>query len=134
MELIKRNIHMDRVKTEAVTQFTLEDDLNIPDSKPDVNTLNLEKGELVIDEIRPGADFVNVRGYLAYVILYHTREEGSSLVALDGRVAFDERVNLRGVVPADSVSVDGQVEDLTVSMINSRKLNIQSLITLSAKV
>lgn len=134
MELIKRNIHMDRVKTEAVTQFTLEDDLNIPDSKPDVNTLNLEKGELVIDEIRPGTDFVNVRGYLAYVVLYHTQEEGSSLVALDGRVPFDEKVNLRGVVPADSVGVDGQVEDLTVSMINSRKLNIQSLVTLSAKV
>lgn len=134
MELIKRNIHMDRVKTEAVTQFTLEDDLNIPDSKPDVNTLNLEKGELIIDEIRPGTDFVNVRGYLAYVVLYHTQEEGSSLVTLEGRVPFDERVNLRGVVPADNVSVDGDVEDLTVSMINSRKLNIQSLVTLSAKV
>lgn len=96
MELIKRNIHMDRVKTEAVTQFTLEDDLNIPDSKPDANTLNMEKGEVVIDEIRPGTDFVNVRGYLAYVVLYHTQEEGSSLVTLEGRVPFDERVNLRG--------------------------------------
>ncbi|MCM1192783.1 MAG: DUF3794 domain-containing protein [Acetatifactor muris] len=134
MELIKRNIHMDRVKTEAVTQFTLEDDLNIPDSKPDVNTLNLEKGEVVIDEIRPGTDFVNVRGYLSYVVLYHTQEEGSSLVTLGGRVPFDERVNLRGVVPADNVNVDGTVEDLTVSMINSRKLNLQSLITLSARV
>lgn len=134
MELIKRNIHMDRVKTEAVMQFTLEDDLNIPDSKPDVNTLNLEKGEVVVDEIRPGADFVNVRGYLAYVMLYHTKEEGSSLVSLEGRLPFDEKINLRGVVPSDNVSVDGEVEDLTVSMINSRKLNIQSLITLSAKV
>lgn len=134
MELIKRNIHMDRVKTEAVTQFTLEDDLNIPDSKPDVNTLNLEKGDIIVDEIRPGTDFVNVRGYLAYVVLYHTQEEGSSLVVLEGRMPFDEKINLRGVVPADSVSVDGEVEDLTVSMINSRKLNMQSLVTLSAKV
>ena len=65
MELIKRNIHMDRTKTEAVTQFTIEDDVNIPDSKPDVNALNLEKGELVIDEIKPGTDSVNVRGYLS---------------------------------------------------------------------
>lgn len=37
-------------------------------------------------------------------------------------------------MPADNVSVDGNVEDLTVTMINSRKLNIQSLITLSARV
>lgn len=134
MELIKRNIHMDRIKTEAVTQFTLEDDVNIPDSKPDVNTLNLEKGELIIDEIKPGNDAVNVRGYLSYVVLYHTLEEGSSLVVLEGKLPFDEKVNLRGVVPADSVTVDGEVEDLTVGMINSRKLNIQSLVTLTAKV
>lgn len=134
MELIKRNIHMDRIKTEAVTQFALEDDVNIPDSKPDVNTLNLEKGELVIEEIKPGTDFVNIKGYLAYVVLYHTMEEGSSLVVLEGKLPFDEKVNLRGVVPGDSVTVDGDVEDLTVGMINSRKLNIQSLATLSARV
>lgn len=134
MELIKRNIHMDRTKTEAVTQFTIEDDVNIPDSKPDVNALNLEKGELVIDEIKPGTDSVNVRGYLSYVVLYHTLEEGSSLVVTEGKLPFDEKVNLRDVVPSDSVSVEGEVEDLTVNMINSRKLNIQSLVTLTAKV
>lgn len=134
MELIKRNIHMERVKTEAVTQFTVEDDANIPDSKPDVNSLNLEKGELIIDEIKPGNDTVSVRGYLAYVVLYHTLEEGSGLVVTEGRLPFDERINLRGAVPADNVSVEGEVEDVTVSMINSRKLNIQSLVTLTAKV
>ena len=134
MELIKRNIHMDRIKTQAVTQFTLEDDVNIPDSKSDVNTLNLEKGELIVEEIKPGSDSVNVRGYLAYVVLYHTLEEGSSLVVLEGKLPFDEKVNLRGVVPADSVAVDGELEDLTVGMINSRKLNIQSLITMTARV
>ena len=41
---------MDRVRVQAVTQFTLEDDVNIPENKPDVTTLNLEKGELIIDE------------------------------------------------------------------------------------
>ena len=134
VELIKRNIHMDRIKTEAVTQFTLDDDVNIPDSKPDVNTLNLEKGELIVEEMKPGNDFVNVRGYLSYVILYHTLEEGSSLVVLEGKLPFDEKVNLRGAVPADSVAVESEVEDLTVSMINSRKLNIQSLLTMTARV
>lgn len=60
MELLKRNIHMDRVRVQAVTQFTLEDDVNIPENKPDVAALNLEKGELIIDEIKPGTDSVTV--------------------------------------------------------------------------
>ena len=45
MELIKRNIHMDRVKRSTVMQFTMEEDLNLPEDKPDISTLNLEKGE-----------------------------------------------------------------------------------------
>lgn len=134
MELLKRNIHMDRVRTEAVSQITLENDLNIPESKPDVDTINLEKGELVIEEVKAGTDVVHIRGALQYAILYHTREEGSTLVALEGRLPFEEKLNLQGVLPADMVSVDGEVEDLTVGTINSRKLSIQSLITLRAQV
>lgn len=134
MELLKRNIHMDRVRAEAVTQITLEDDINISENKPDITALNLEKGEVVIEEIKPGTDAVTVRGHLAYVILYHTAEEGSSLVVLEGSLPLEEKVNLQGAVPSDTVALDYEVEDLTVSMINSRKLNIQSLITLTARV
>ena len=134
MEVIKKNIHMDRIKAQAVMQFAVEDDVNIPDSKPDVHMLNLEKGELVIDEIKPGADVVNLRGYLSYVLLYHTVESGSSLVSLQGRIAVDERMHMQGVSPSDYVRLETEVEDLTVSMIHSRKINIQSMITVSAYV
>ena len=134
MELIKRNIHMDRIRTQAVMQFTLEDDVNIPENKPDVSALNLEKGEVIIDEIKPSADSVTVRGRLAYAVLYHTVEAGSSLVVLEGKIPFEEKVNLQGATSADTVIVNGEVEDLTVGMINSRKLNIQALLTMTAKV
>ena len=134
MELIRRNIHMDRIRAEAVTQFTLEDDVNIPENKPDVSTLNLEKGDLVIDEIRPGTDSVIVKGRLCYVVLYHTMEDGASLVVMDGKLPFEEKINIQGVMPTDTVAVEGEVEDLTMGTINSRKLNVQSLITMTARV
>ncbi len=134
MDLIKKNIHMDRIRANAVTQITLEDDMNIPDNKQDVNSLNLEKGTLVIEEIKPGTDMVNVRGKLVYSILYHTTEEGSSLVALEGKIPFEERINMQGVTFSDSVLVEGDVEDLTIGLINSRKLSVQSVITLHAWV
>ena len=134
MELIRRNIHMDRVKAEAVTQFTLEDDINLPENKPDVSTLNLERGEVVIEEIKPGNDVVHVKGYLAYAVLYHTEESGCSLVVLEGRLPFEEKINMNGAMPADNVMVEGEVEDLSVGVINSRKLNIQSLLTLTSEI
>lgn len=134
MEIMKKNIHMDRIRADAVTQITLEDDMNIPDNKPDVNSLSLEKGTVVIEEVKPGNDSVNVRGKLVYTVLYHTNEEGSSLVVLEGKIPFDEKINMQGVTFSDSVSVEGEVEDLTVGLINSRKLSIQSILTLHAFV
>lgn len=134
MELLKRNIHMDRIRTKAVTQFTLEDDLNLPESRPDVNALNLEKGELVVEEIKPATDSVTVRGYLNYMVLYHTLDGGSGLVVLEGKLFFEEKINLQGVSSQDSVMIDSVVEDVTASMINSRKLNMQALVTMMAKV
>ena len=94
MELIKRNIHMDRVKRSTVIQFTMEEDLNLPEDKPDISTLNLEKGEVVIEEIRPGTDEVTVRGKLGYAILYHTQETGSNLVLLSGALPFEEKIHI----------------------------------------
>ena len=134
MELIKRNIHMDRVKRSTVMQFTMEEDLNLPEDKPDISTLNLEKGEIVIEEIRPGMDEVTVRGKLGYAILYHTQEAGSSLILLSGALPFEEKIHMEGTLPSDTVAVDGTVEDFTVNMINSRKLNLQTLLCLTARI
>lgn len=134
MELIKRNIHMDCIRTEAVTQITLEDDMNIPENKPDVDVINMDKGEIVIEEVRPGTDVVNVRGKLVYHILYRTSEKGRSLVALEGKIPFEERINLRGATSQDTVTMDGKVEDLNIGTINSRKLSLQSVVTLHAQV
>lgn len=134
MELLKKNIHMDRVRAEAVSQITLEDDVNIPESKPDVSSLNFEKGMVIIDEVKPGTDHVNVRGRLLFSVLYHTNEEGSSLITLEGKIPFEEKINMQDVSNTDTVTVDGDVEDLSVSIINSRKLSVQSVVTLTASV
>lgn len=134
MELLKKNIHMDRVRAEAVSQLTLEDDLNIPENKPDVSTLNLEKGIVLIDEVKPGTDHVNVRGRLLFSVLYHTNEEGSSLANLEGKLPFEEKINMAGVENTDTVTVEGDVEDLSIGIINSRKLSVQSVVTLNAQV
>lgn len=134
MDLIKKNIHMDRTGVSAVSQFTLEDDRNIPDNKPDVSAILFDSAGVVLEDVKPFTDYVSVRGRLAFRVLYHTQEEGSSLVALEGKISFDEKINMDGVEAADTVTVKPLVEDLTVGIINSRKLSVQALVCLKAQV
>lgn len=134
MELIRQNIHMDIVSKEGAVQITLEEDVNLPEMKPDISSLCMEKGNIVIEEVRPGADAVTVRGRLCFSVLYHTLEDGGRLACTEGKILFDEKIRMDGLSATDNVTVCGKVDDLSVAVINSRKLSVQSVVTLSATV
>lgn len=133
MELIKKNIHMDRVGLSAGTQITLDDDRNIPDSKPDVNTLVFEQGNVKIDEVSPANGHVKVKGRLLFTVIYQTNEGEVALAGLNGEIPFEEQVIMNGATGGDNIDVNARLEDLTVSMINSRKINIRSVIGMDLK-
>ena len=134
MELVKKNIHMDRIKCKASTQITLEDDCNVPDSKPDVERLILDKGEIKVEEMKASQDHVNVRGKLCFKILYRTQEDRESLCYMENSIPFEEQIHMDGVENGDPLSVQWLLEDMNVSMINSRKCNVQAVVSLSLAV
>lgn len=134
MELIKKNIHMDRIKLRSATQVTLEEDINIPDSKPDVVNLIYEKGKIQIEEVKPTEDHVNIRGRLLFSVLYQARDEGQKLVMVEGKMPFEEQLYMEGVRGTDTITVKPELEDITLGIINSRKLSVQTLFNLKAWV
>ncbi len=70
MELVRKNIHMDRIKGQASTQITLEDDINILDSRPDASKLIYDRGSVALEEIKVTEDHVAVKGKLQFLVMY----------------------------------------------------------------
>ena len=132
MELLKQYVRRNGTEKEGQLQITMEEDVNLPEMKPDVNTICLEKGSVLIEEVQPMADAVAVRGKLTFSVLYHTQEYGGRLECMEGKLPFEEKIRVEGLLPSDDVVVTGTVEDLTISMINSRKLGVQSVLSLEA--
>ncbi len=132
MELLKQYVRRNGTEKEGQLQITMEEDVNLPEMKPDVNTICLEKGSVLIEEVQPMADAVTVRGKLTFSVLYHTQEYGGRLECMEGKLPFEEKIRVEGLLPSDDVVVTGMVEDLTISMINSRKLGVQSVLSLEA--
>ncbi|MBD5444888.1 MAG: DUF3794 domain-containing protein [Lachnospiraceae bacterium] len=128
MELVKKKIHMDRIASKAGTQMVLEEDVNISDNRPDVNNLISVKGEVVMDEIRINDDRVSLRGKLQVQMLYLTEEEGMC-ASMEAELPFEEKVNMEGIHNGDTVLTSWTIEDLSVGLINSRKLSVQSMIS-----
>ena len=48
MELMKKNIHTERIKSKALLQVPLETDINVSDAKPDVAKVIYDCGKIKV--------------------------------------------------------------------------------------
>ena len=134
MELIKKYIHMNREKGKAVTQITLDDDFNLPDTKPDLIRIILEKGEISLDEATITQDHVWLKGVLRFSLLYRSDQEEGKISSMNGEIPFQESLAIDGANEYDTARLTWEMEDLSIGIINSRKLSIKTVLTLELAV
>lgn len=131
VELIKRNIHMNRWKGSASTQVTLDDDFIVPDTMDDLARIVISSGDIQVESVKNQGEKVLVKGRLVFQVLYR-REEGG-LQTMAGSMPFEEPVNMPGLEEKDYLSVSWELEDFRTEMINSRKLSVKAVITLQVR-
>ena len=132
MLLKKKYIHRSKERERAESQITLDDDFNISDNKPDVIKIITSKGEIKLDEIKVNEGHVWVKGTMAFEVLYKSDQSEMRICCITGAIPFQEKLSMDGVNESCNVKVETQMEDLTVGIINSRKLSIRSLVSFLA--
>lgn len=132
MELEKVKIHRIQQNGTAVSQITLDDDYNVPDYRPDIMKVLKENGELRFDEVKAANKAVWVKGSLVFHILYRCEQSDGKISCLKGEIPFQEKLNIDGLQENGEVHAAGEIEDLTVGVINSRKLSIRAVVVLRA--
>ena len=66
MELKKKYIHMSHEKGRAMSQVTLDDDYNVPESKPDIVRIITTKGAIRLEEAKAETGHVLLKGNLGF--------------------------------------------------------------------
>ncbi len=130
MDFIKKLLQTNQERGRASIQMTVESDFNLPDYEPDMIKLIDRKGAARIRETRVDTDQIMVDGVLQFQALYKCAESGN-ICSLQGEVPFSETIHMEGVQETDHIIVQNHMEDLTLGMINSRKLNVRALLELS---
>lgn len=137
MELRKENIH--RLGSQGAgdaggvtMQLTLDDDFNVPDSKPDAGGIIREHGEIRIREKKFSAGRLHVKGVLEVGILYLSEDKSQAVCGMEGELPFDEMIHMDQQDATSPVRLVMEVEDINVSLVHSRKLNVKALVTLRA--
>ena len=134
MELLMKNIHMCRQVRNARTQITLDEDFNVPDVRPDVEMIIQSKERVILENVRTESGRIFVDGTMEVGILYMDNTQARQIHRLDMKMSFAETFNIDGLEPGENVRLHHETEDLSVSMINSRKLAVRSLLSFNATV
>ena len=134
MELIQKNIQMLQKKSEAINQMTLDEDFNVPDVKPDIYRMIQKKGDIRIEEVQVIDGKARIRGFLWFRLLYVADTPQHQVCSLEGKIAIDESLFLKNIESGDKVSVKWKIEDLSLHIINSRKLNAKAIVEFSALI
>ena len=129
MELTTKTIHMATVRGTAFTQITLDDDFIVPDVQPDIERLIADQGNPVITDIRKAPGKAEVSGQLEFNVLYQA-PGGQLANPLADKLTFSERINLEGLEEKDYLHVQVEIEDLSVDIINSRKISVKAIVAL----
>lgn len=134
MELMKKSIYTDKIKAKAMLQIPLEEDINVSDARPDVGRLVFTRGKVKIDEVKTGMNKIWVKGKLLFQVLYEAEGRDSGMSGMEGELPFMEEIYMDRVESQDRVICESTLEDMRMSMINSRKLSVQAVITLNPRV
>lgn len=127
LELEKKQIHMSRSREPVTAQITLDQDFNVPDSRPDVGTVVLKQAWVLLDEIRQTGERVHLHGTLSFELLYGM-DGDRSFQNLTGSLEFDDACGYPGLKEGDLVRCRAETEDFSVRVINSRKLHISAVL------
>ena len=105
--------------------MTFDADYNVPDVKPDIGRMIQNKGNVSVEEVRLNDGHAFLKGNLQVDLLYVGEEEGR-VNSLSAKLPMEETMNLEGIVSGDKLCLQWEIEDLSIHLIHSRKLNIFS--------
>lgn len=130
MEIVRKNISMNHICGRAQTQITLDDDFIVPDSKPDILKRITDCGEVIIEGAKAGDGKASVNGRMKFSLLYQTDKAGASPDCMEGSIEFGETVNVDGLSAGDTLKCTAKLEDLSISLINGRKISVSAIVSL----
>ena len=118
---------------QSISQITLDDDYIVRDNKPDVIRIIYSRGDILIEDIKNSNQGIWISGKLRFSSLYQSDDENHRLDSVNGEVPFQEKIVMDELTDEDEVTVDMRIEDLSVGILNSRKLVIRAVVNVTAK-
>lgn len=126
----------DIVREDVKTSFTagresiqtiIEENIIVPDTKPDISKVLLVDGDVFITDTQAQADKVAIEGVIRYKVLYVS--EDSDIKGITTDAVFDYEIEVSGAQPNMICNVKCGIEHIEYEVSNSRKLSLKTILS-----
>ncbi len=135
VKLQKEHIKLSEVVCSRYCQTTVENDVIVPDIKPDILKILQVSNSAVITQKNIQTDKVFVQGIIRLNVLYIP--DGTDLgtvKAISTALDFSHTIDIKDAKPGMNLWVEAECEPAEFTLVNSRKLNIRSKIGLGVRL
>jgi hypothetical protein len=133
LELVKEAVRLNRLIGEDSTQTIVENDIIVPDIKPDIARILLLDGDAWINGAETAAGKVLVNGSVRYKILYISDDPDQLVKSITSTTGFQYALDIPDARQGMQCRVKCDIEHLEYEILNSRKVNVKAIISLSGK-
>ncbi len=133
LDLIKEAFRVNNLLGEDTIQTVIENDIIVPDTKPDIARVLLLDGDVFVTGCDTGTDRVVTSGCVVCKILYISDDEARSVKSITSNIPFSYALDLPGVRSGMKCRTKGILEHMDYNLLNGRKINVKAILSLSCK-
>lgn len=118
MELIKSNIHMNKIIKNDVTTFFVNHEERITEANPGISNIISQKETVTADNVSVRGNQIVINGTISYSILYYS--EGMDMATgIEGEIPFEESIKIPGMEEGSDADVNLVVLSASAKLIDS---------------
>ena len=125
VEVSKENICINKLVCEKKEVIFVQNDLIVPDSKPDVlSSINMS-GNVCVYKKEVQDDKIKIEGNINTYIMYLPDSKDDKLRSLNASLDFSEFISVPGAKEQMELEINTQIKDMECKVLNGRKVSIK---------
>lgn len=134
LELIRQTIRVNQSIGEDTAQTIVENDIIVPDIKPDIARILLLDGDVIVNGSEAVQDKILINGNIRYKILYISDDADQPVKSINTSSGFRYTMDLPDVRQGMNCKANCEIEHMEFEIINSRKVNVKTILNVNGKV
>lgn len=134
LDLVREIIKENRVVSRESVQIIIENDIIVPDTKPDIGRVLFADGDAFILNTIVNDENISIDGVIRHKILYVEDNPEQNIISLNISTDFEHNMDVPGVGKGMEGRVKCEVEHVECRIVNGRKVNVRAILRIKSKI